>query len=59
MARPIHLSVSGSPLCRTLSTNVTEQIFNTTCERCLRSIVKRVPEAQAQIDWLRSQRQED
>jgi hypothetical protein len=38
---------------------IVENLWNVTCERCLRSIVKRVPEAKAQLDWLRSQRKED
>ena len=63
MARTkIHLQLPDArTLCGTFpwKGRVTEQVFNTTCERCLRSIVKRIPEAQAQIDWLRSQRQED
>lgn len=59
MPKVLHLSVAGSPLCRALSASTTEQVFNTTCERCLRSIIKRVPEAKAQLDWLRSQRKED
>jgi hypothetical protein len=37
----------------------TLKVFSVTCKRCLRSIVKRVPEAQAQLDWLASQRKED